>query len=141
MLSHNKTYQCGQPGSNQSMQRYAVLPCLNAVWLVQVLVEFAGQSFRILAMAAGMLHGVTAAELASLDQQQAEARCGPMDLLGMLVLSNHLRPSSRPTIAALQDRCARACDSDDNDNDYHHVQHHNRHTRDHIHKHNHKHKS
>ena len=65
-------------------------------------------------MATGTLHGVTAAELASMDQQQAEARCGPMDLLGMLVLSNHLRPSSRPTIAALQDRCAKLYDSNDN---------------------------
>ena len=81
---------------------------------MQVLVQYAGQSFRLLALAAGTLHGTTVAELAGMDQQQAEARCGPMDLLGMLVLSNQLREDSRAAIAALQDRFARLCSSNDN---------------------------
>ena len=74
---------------------------------MQVLVHYAGQSFRLLALAVGTLHGVSAAQLAGMDQQQAEARCGTMDLLGMLVLSNELRDNSRTTIAALQDRFVR----------------------------------
>lgn len=76
------------------------------VLLLQVLVEYAGQSFRLLALAVGTLSNVSAAELAGMDQQQAEACCGPLDLLGLQVLSNHLRPSSRQTVTNLKDRCA-----------------------------------
>lgn len=72
---------------------------------LQVLVKYAGQSYRLLALAVGLLEGVTAAELAKLDQQHAEALCGPLHFLGLQLLSNHLRPSSRETILNLQDRC------------------------------------
>ena len=71
---------------------------------LQVLVEYAAQSFRLLALAVGTLKNTSAAEAAVLDQQQAEARCGPLKLLGLLVLSNHLRPTSQQTITNLQDR-------------------------------------
>ena len=74
-------------------------------WL-QMLVKHAGQSYRLLALAVGVLEGVTAAQLASLDQQQAEALCGPLHFLGLQLLSNHLRATSRETILNLQDRCA-----------------------------------
>lgn len=74
--------------------------------LLQVLVEYAGKSFRLLALAFGVMKGVSAAELAGMDQQQAEARCGPLNLLGLQVLSNHLRPGSRETVTNLRDKSA-----------------------------------
>jgi len=73
---------------------------------LQVLAQYAGQSFRLLAVAGGTLSHVSPAELAGMDQQQAEARCGPLDLLGLQVLSNRLRPSSQETITHLRDRSA-----------------------------------
>lgn len=72
--------------------------------LWQVLVKYAGQSFRLLALAVGTLKGVSAAELADMDLQQMEARCGPLDLVGLQVLSNNLRPGSRETITNLQEK-------------------------------------
>lgn len=81
------------------MQPYKCCHCL-----FQVLVKHAGQSFRLLALAVGTLKGVSAAELAEMDLQQMEARCGALDLLGLQVLSNNLRPGSKETIANLQDK-------------------------------------
>lgn len=72
---------------------------------LQVLAQYAGQSFRLLAVASGALSNVSPAELAGMDQQQAEARCGPLDLLALQVLSNRLRPSSQQTVTHLRDRC------------------------------------
>ena len=66
--------------------------------------KYAGQSFRLIALAVGSLRGTEPGEVEGLGQQQAEARCGPMDLLGLLVLSNELRPRSRDTITNLQDQ-------------------------------------
>ena len=71
---------------------------------LQVLAKYAGQSFRLLAVAGGVLSNVSPDELAGMDQQQAEARCGPLNLLGLEVLSNCLRPSSQQTVTNLQDR-------------------------------------
>lgn len=62
-----------------------------------------------MAVAVGTLKDVTAAELVSMDQQQAERRCQRMQLLGLLVLSNHLHPASKDTIDKLQNRSASIC--------------------------------
>ncbi|DBA92220.1 TPA: hypothetical protein ACH3X1_015928 [Trebouxia sp. C0004] len=70
----------------------------------QVLVEYAAQNFRLLALAVGELRHVTSEKLAHMTQQDAEAMAGRMDMLGLLVLSNHLHPSSKETITALQDK-------------------------------------
>ena len=71
---------------------------------LQVLAKYAGQSFRLLAVAGGVLSNVSPDELAGMDQQQAETRCGPLNLLGLEVLSNCLRPSSQQTVTNLRDR-------------------------------------
>ena len=71
---------------------------------LQVLAKYAGQSFRLLAVAGGVLSNVSPDELAGMDQQQAEARGGPLNLLGLEVLSNCLRPSSQQTVTNLRDR-------------------------------------
>ena len=71
---------------------------------VQVLVELAAQSYRLMALAVGVLKNVTSTDLANMNQQDAEAMAGQLDLLGLLVLSNHLHPASRDTITNLQDK-------------------------------------
>ncbi len=71
---------------------------------LQVLVEYAAQSFRLLALAVGQLQNVTSEELAHMTQQDAELMAGRMDMLGLLVLSNHLHPSSKDTVTSLQDK-------------------------------------
>ena len=68
------------------------------------MLKYAGQSFRLLALAAGTLRHVTAERLASMSQQEAEAECDHMDLLALLVLSNSAHTSSRPAISSLQER-------------------------------------
>ena len=62
-----------------------------------------------MALAVGTLRNVTAAELMSMDQQQAEAWCEGLHLLGLLVLSNHLHHASKDTISKLQNRSASIC--------------------------------
>ena len=58
----------------------------------------------MLALAAGALTHVNAERLASMDQQEAEAHCSHMELLALLVLSNHAHPSSQDTITDLHER-------------------------------------
>ena len=57
-----------------------------------------------MALAAGPLTNVEAAELAGMSQLEAEATARPMQLLGFMVLSNQLHPASKETIAALQEK-------------------------------------
>ena len=75
---------------------------------MQVVLEYAGPSFRLLALAAGTLRHVTAERLASMSQQEGEAGCDHMDLLALIVLSNSAHASSRPAIISLQERYTRA---------------------------------
>ena len=70
----------------------------------QIKVEYAAQSFRLLALAVGTLGHVTSEDLAHMTQQDAEAMVGRMDMLGLLVLSNQLHAVSRDTITNLQDK-------------------------------------
>ncbi|DBA96365.1 TPA: hypothetical protein ACH3X3_002538 [Trebouxia sp. C0006] len=72
----------------------------------QVVDNYSGQSYRLLALAGGVVQGVGKLNLAAMSQQQLEARAGSLDLLGLFVLSNHLRHDSRECITHLQDRGA-----------------------------------
>lgn len=75
-----------------------------ALHTLQVLVEYAAQSYRLLALAVGQLSNVTSEELAHMTQQDVELMAGRMDMLGLLVLSNHLYTSSKETVTSLQDK-------------------------------------
>ncbi|DBA77185.1 TPA: hypothetical protein ACH3X1_009759 [Trebouxia sp. C0004] len=94
------------------MNTAPVLPCALPVHYggqpapcdVQVVDKYSGQSYRLLALAGGVVHGVGKLNLAVMSQQQLEARAGSLDLLGLFVLSNHLRHDSRACITHLQDR-------------------------------------
>lgn len=58
-------------------------------------------------MAAGQVHGASELGLGSMSLQQLEGWCN-LHLLGLVVLSNHLRPESISTISELQDKYAGA---------------------------------
>ena len=89
----------------------AVCCCLR-----QVVDEHSSRSFRMLAIAAGVVHGVSKLDLSSMSLPQLEGRC-KLQLLGLTVLTNHLRPESKTVISELHDRCVlsahtckRSCD-------------------------------
>ena len=71
---------------------------------VQVVDEHASKSLRLLAIASGSLLDVAKLDLASMPLQALERRAGHMDLLGLVVMTNHLRADSKDTISHLQDR-------------------------------------
>jgi len=66
--------------------------------------NYSGQSFRLLALAVGVVQGVRGLNLAAMSQQDMEAKAGSLDLLGLFVLQNHLRHDSKETIVHLQER-------------------------------------
>ena len=57
-----------------------------------------------MALAVGTLTDVSNDRLVSMHQQEAEACCGDMTLLDLLVLSNAAHRSSRATVTTLQER-------------------------------------
>ena len=64
--------------------------------------EYCGQSFRLLALAKGVLKGRDRRSLSPMSQEQLEKQVQQFELLGLLVLSNHLRSDSKGTITELQ---------------------------------------
>ena len=73
-------------------------------WCLQVVDDYASRSFRVLAIACAPLPHVANLDLASMPLQALERCAGHMDLLGLVVMSNHLRADSKDTISHLQDR-------------------------------------
>lgn len=74
------------------------------VCLPQVVDDYSSRSFRLLAIAAGVVHGVGELDLGSMSLQHMEGWCN-LHLLGLVVLTNHLRPESTATVSELQDKC------------------------------------
>ena len=64
--------------------------------------SYSGQAYRLLALAGRRMLSVKDVDFAGMTQQQVEAKAGPLDLLGLLVLSNHLRPDSKHSISVLR---------------------------------------
>lgn len=56
-----------------------------------------------MALAVGILKDVDKLDLASMSQPEIEAHALPLQLLGLIVLSNQIRPESRDTITQLQE--------------------------------------
>ena len=75
---------------------------LLSCWKPQVIDEYCGQSFRLLALAKGVLKGRDRRSLSPMSQEQLEKQVQQFELLGLLVLSNHLRSDSKGTITELQ---------------------------------------
>ena len=61
-----------------------------------------GKSFRLLALAKGMLVDIDQEALSCMTQEQLESHAQGFELLGLLVLSNHLKDDSKATITQLQ---------------------------------------
>ena len=68
----------------------------------QVIDSYCGQAFRVLALAKGVLKGRERQAWCLMSQEQLEKKVERLELLGLLVLSNHLHPDSQPTITELQ---------------------------------------
>lgn len=69
----------------------------------QVVDEYSSKGFRLLAMAVGYLPELASLDLQSTSQQQLEKMCTQVELLGLVVMSNHVRPDSRETVTQLQE--------------------------------------
>ncbi|DBA98830.1 TPA: hypothetical protein ACH3X1_014592 [Trebouxia sp. C0004] len=69
----------------------------------QIRDEFSSNSFRLMAMAVGVIPDVHQLDLLRMTQQQVEAHVTHMELLCLMVLTNNIRPDSKSTITELQD--------------------------------------
>lgn len=70
---------------------------------VQVVDDYSSKSFRLMAMAVGVIPRVGTLDLHSMSQQQIEARAVDKQLLAIVCLTNQIRPDSKPTITELQE--------------------------------------
>ena len=71
--------------------------------LAQVVDDYSSKSFRLLAMAVGIIRNAAKLNLAHMTPQQVETSATNMRLLSLVVLTNNVRPDSKETIRLLQD--------------------------------------
>ena len=64
--------------------------------------DYSSKSFRVIAMAKGVLRGLHRNALMLMTQEQLEAQAKSLELLGLMVLTNHVRKDSVETVATLQ---------------------------------------
>ncbi|DBA88976.1 TPA: hypothetical protein ACH3X2_000200 [Trebouxia sp. C0005] len=69
----------------------------------QVVDDYSSKCFRLLAVAAGVIPHVDQLDLPRMTQQQVEAAAVTLQLLGLVVLNNSVRPDSKETISQVQD--------------------------------------
>ena len=79
------------------------LQAVKTALLVQVHDEYSSNSFRLMAMAVGVIPNVTQLDLVHMTQQQVETHVTHMELLCLMVLTNNIRPDSKETISELQE--------------------------------------
>ncbi|DBA99058.1 TPA: hypothetical protein ACH3X1_014197 [Trebouxia sp. C0004] len=70
----------------------------------QLVDEWSGQSYRVLAIALAQVPNVASLDLASMSQQQVEDQAGQFELVGLTILSNHLNSDSKATVKQLQEQ-------------------------------------
>lgn len=78
---------------------------------LQVIHDYCRQSFRLLAMAKGVVKGLDREAMCLMSQEQLERHVEQFELLGLLVLSNHLRTDSEPTVTELQQQYGHSLDA------------------------------
>ncbi len=71
---------------------------------MQLVDEWSGQSYRVLAIAVAQVPNVAKLDLASMSQQQVEDQAGSFELVGLTILSNHLNSDSKATVKQLQEQ-------------------------------------
>lgn len=69
----------------------------------QVVDQYSSDSFRLLALAVGIIPDVHKVDLLRLTQEQVEVCAMPLDLLSLVVLTNSVREDSKETIRQVQD--------------------------------------
>lgn len=72
--------------------------------VMQIMDDYSSRSFRLLAMAVGVIPKAAKLNLVQMTQQQIEASAVNMQLLSLVVLANNVRSDSKATITQLQDR-------------------------------------
>ena len=70
---------------------------------VQVVDDYSSKSFRLLAMAVGVIPQAAKLRLVHMSQVQVEASAINMQLLCLVVLTNNIRANSKATITELQE--------------------------------------
>ena len=70
---------------------------------VQVMDDYSSKSFRLLAMAMGIIPRASQLSFDQMTQQQVESRAISMQLLCLVVLTNNVRSDSREVISHLQE--------------------------------------
>ena len=69
--------------------------------ILQTIDGYASKGFRLMALAKGVLRGLSNEVLGKMTQEQLEKHAEPFTLLGLLVLSNKLRDDSQATMTEL----------------------------------------
>ena len=69
----------------------------------QVMDDYSSRSFRLLAVAMGVIPDVHKLDLLRMTQQQVEACAVDMELIALVVLTNSVREDSKDTISQVQD--------------------------------------
>ena len=77
--------------------------------MLQVTDELSSKAFRLMALAVGTLPNVSKLDVQHMSQQQLEKRAEKLEMLGLIVLTNHVRPDSRSTVTELQDKYEPFC--------------------------------
>lgn len=73
---------------------------------VQVVDEWSAGGFKVLAIAQADIANIGTLSLPGMSQQQVEDCAGSLDLVGLVILSNHVNPDSKATVKELQERWA-----------------------------------
>ena len=68
--------------------------------------SYSSNSFRLIAVAMAVLPNMSQSDMDCMSQHQIEAAASPFRLLGIIVLTNPVKPDSKDIIAELQDRRA-----------------------------------
>ncbi|KAL3147625.1 hypothetical protein ABBQ38_014675 [Trebouxia sp. C0009 RCD-2024] len=70
----------------------------------EVVDEWSAGGFRVLAVAQADIPDVGKLSLSGMSQQQVEDYAGSLDLVGLVIISNHVNPDSKATVKQLQER-------------------------------------
>ena len=76
---------------------------------VQMLDTYSDHSFRLMALAVGVIPHEATLAVYQMSLGQIEAHAGELQLLGIIVLSNPIKADSKDTVAELQDRYQHFC--------------------------------
>lgn len=74
-------------------------------WLAQVVDEFSSKSFRLVAIAVGIIPHAHALDFTQMIRQEIESAATHLELLCLVVLTNSIREDSEDTIREVQQRC------------------------------------